>query len=145
MSPRGNYQKGYYEVKNPSKYIGNGRPIFRSSWEFRVMTRFDDSDNIVKWGSESIAIPYIDPNTMKRRRYYIDFVIVLKNKKKYLIEVKPNRQTKPPRKSKNKKQSTYLYEKKMYDTNTAKWAYAKKFCEARGWEFKILTEKNFNF
>ena len=59
--------------------------------------------------------------------------------KKYLIEVKPKRQTKPHVKKTSKK--AYIYEAHEYAKNTAKWKMAKEYCKDRMMEFKILTEK----
>ena len=145
VNPKTNFRKGPYTVKNRSKYIGKKTPFARSSWEFEYMRYLDEHEFVAGWGSECVAIPYYDPIRETTRNYFTDFLVVLKDRRRILIEIKPHNQTKPPRKSKNKKKSTMLYESKMYDTNQAKWAYANRFCEARGWEFKIITEKNFNF
>ena len=61
------------------------------------------------------------------------------NIKEYIIEVKPKRQTKPPKRGKNRRR--YLYEQFTWTKNQAKWAAAKRYCEKRNWEFKIVTEK----
>ena len=29
-----------------------------------------------------------------------------------------------------------------YETNLAKWKYAREYCKQRGWKFLILTEKD---
>lgn len=109
------------------------------------MRYLDNSDNVVRWGSESISIPYRQPNSLRKRNYFVDFIVVLKNGRRLLIEIKPHAQTKPPVNSKNKKRSTMLYEEKMYKTNQAKWSAAQQYCESRGWEFRVITEKNFKF
>ena len=59
--------------------------------------------------------------------------------KKYLIEIKPKRQTKPPVKKSSKK--AYIYEAHEYAKNQAKWKMAKEFCADRQWVFKVVTEK----
>ena len=61
--------------------------------------------------------------------------------KRYVIEVKPYKQTIPPTKTKNKKSQTYISEVKTYAINDAKWKAAREFCEDRMLEFKIITEK----
>ena len=53
---------GKYTPKNPSKYYGDPTKItYRSLWERKCMLIFDDNPNILKWGSEEIAIPYMSP------------------------------------------------------------------------------------
>jgi hypothetical protein len=145
INPKSNFNKGVYNIKNKSKYIGKNTPVYRSEWERVYMGYLDNSDVVVRWGSESIAIPYRDPHTLKMRKYYIDFVVVLRSGRRILVEIKPFSQTKPPRKTKNKKRSTIIYEERMYKNNQAKWSSAVKYCQSRGWEFKVITEKNFKF
>lgn len=60
--------------------------------------------------------------------------------KTYIIEIKPEKQTKPPKKGR-KKTSTYLNEVATYEKNLSKWNQAKQFCESNNIIFKILTEK----
>ena len=57
-----------------------------------------------------------------------------------MIEVKPAKQTQPPKKKKNVTKS-YLYECKTYAVNQAKWAAAYEWCKDRKIEFKIVTEQ----
>ena len=54
-------------------------------------------------------------------------------------EVKPYKETKEPRVSR-KITKKYIREVTTYGTNRAKWVAATKFCEDKGWEFKIITE-----
>jgi mannose-6-phosphate isomerase class I len=60
--------------------------------------------------------------------------------KKYIIEVKPKKQTNPPVK-KSRVTKTYLYEMKTYAVNQAKWKAAQEFCKDNGMQFKIVTEE----
>ena len=89
-------------------------------------------------------IKYISPVDNRTHRYYPDFLIKVKESngaiKTYVIEVKPKKQTRPPKKKKKVTQS-YLYECKTYAVNTAKWAAAREFCNDRKIEFKIITEQ----
>lgn len=66
--------------------------------------------------------------------------------KKFLVEVKPSKQTVKPQQDTNskKQKKNILYEQLMYIQNTAKWEAAKKWCRDRGYEFTILTEKELN-
>ena len=50
--------KGFYKLKNPNKYNGSHPIIFRSSWEYSVMKWLDENLNILKWGSETVIVPY---------------------------------------------------------------------------------------
>ena len=61
--------------------------------------------------------------------------------KKYIIEIKPNRQTKPPAKPKDKQRVIYV---KHMNTQRikAKWEAADEWCKDRGYEFKVFTEKS---
>ena len=138
-------KKGYYRPKNPKKYKGDYKNIiFRSSWEEKFMKYCDTKQYILEWGSEEYVIPYRDPTSGKVRRYFPDFYIKVKESngkiKKYIIEIKPARQTKEP-KIQKKKTRGYIYEVYTYAKNQAKWEAAKDFCDNRLWEFKILTER----
>ena len=107
------------------------------------MVYCDLNENIIEWGSEEIALPYRSPIDRKIHRYFPDFYIKVKESngsiKKYLIEIKPKRQTTPPPKPKRQTKK-YLYEAYEYAKNQAKWAAAEEFCKDRMWEFKVITE-----
>ena len=105
--------KGKYKPKNPQKYKGNPENIiYRSLWERKVMVWLDKSPNIVWWTSEELAITYFNPVDKNLHKYYPDFVFLQKTNEKdtktVMLEVKPKKQTKPPRKSSKKSNSTYL-------------------------------------
>ena len=61
--------------------------------------------------------------------------------KKYLVEVKPYKQTVQPQTQPGKHGKTLLYEQLTFIQNQAKWAAARKWCKERGYEFTILTER----
>ena len=137
--------KGRYNPKHPKKYKGDHHNIvYRSLWERKFMVYCDNSDNILEWGSEEIIIPYLSPWDGKLHRYFPDFYIKVKqasgNIKKFIIEVKPKKQTKPP-KPVSRKTRRWLNEVKTYSINEAKWKHAKEWCENNNMEFKILTEE----
>ena len=137
-------KKSLYKPKNPKKYKGNiNNIICRSSWETKFCGYCDLNENIIQWGSEEFFIPYLAPDG-KTRRYFPDFIIKVKENsgeiKTYVIEVKPFKQTKPPRKRK-KVTPSYLYECKAYATNQAKWQAANEWCKDKRIEFKIITER----
>lgn len=141
--------QGRYRLKNPEKYNGNkGDITYRSSWEKKCMIWLDNHPAVIEWSSEEIKIPYLSPVDNKYHRYFPDFYVVLVNKqgerKTYIWEVKPEKQTRPPKKPKRKTKQ-YLKEVQTWGINEAKWNAAIKYCEERGWEFKILTEENIGF
>lgn len=137
--------KGYFKPKNSKKYKGNPTNIiYRSSWELKLMMRLDEDPNIISWGSEEIVIPYRSPLDNKIHRYFVDFIVTKINKQgikeTVLIEVKPAKQTKPPKVQKNITRK-YITEVKTWGVNEAKWKAAKEYCDDRKWKFYIFTEK----
>jgi hypothetical protein len=136
--------KGKYQPSNPKKYKGDPTNIiYRSLWERKFMVYCDSNQNILEWGSEELALPYRSPIDNKIHRYFPDFYIKVKEStgqiKKYLIEIKPKKQTIEPIPQKRKTKG-YIYEVYEYAKNQAKWKAAQEFCEDRQWEFKVLTE-----
>lgn len=135
----------HFTPKNLDKYVGKHFPVTRSSWERDFCAFCDANPNILKWSSEEIEIPYFDLSSSKQRRYFPDFWMKLKNKegeiKTYLIEIKPSKETKPPRSTARKNKKSYLYEQLTYIRNSSKWEAARAFCAKRGWEFRLITEK----
>ena len=99
----------------------------------------DKNSNILEWGSEETIIPYRSPLDQRIHRYFPDFYVKIANKK-YLIEVKPFRQTKEP-KTQKKITKTYIREVVTWSVNSAKWKAATEFCKDHNWEFMIITEK----
>jgi uncharacterized membrane protein len=137
---------GKYKPTNPKKYIGDPtKIIYRSSWERKMMRYFDASFAVLKWSSEEIQIPYFSPRYNQIRKYFPDFVIYAKTKddktKIIMIEVKPQRQTIPPKVPKRKTKK-YFAECMVYAVNIAKWKAAAAFCKAKGWEWRIMTEND---
>ena len=107
----------------------------------------DGHDNVIRWSSEEVVIPYRSPIDGKRHRYFPDFYVeqINTNSKidKILIEVKPKYQTVPPtaQTTKTKKPTKrYINEVKTWGVNQAKWEAAEEFCKDRGWKFRIFTE-----
>lgn len=139
---------GKFRPKNPRKYKGDPRlVIYRSLWELKFMKWCDDHDNVLEWGSEEIVVPYRSPLDGRIHRYFVDFYIKIRNKnntiKKYLIEVKPKKQTVQPKVPK-RKTPRYLNEVSTYVVNQAKWEAAREWCADRRLEFLILTEEHLN-
>ncbi len=134
------FAKGKYTLKNPEKYIGNGTPTYRSSWELAVMRTFDTNPAILKWASESIKIPYRNPFTGYNTVYVPDFFIVYidANGKQHseLLEIKPEKQTFFEKTGKNQ------YNKVQYVLNMAKWAAAEAWCKSKGIRFRVVNESD---
>lgn len=109
------------------------------------MIKLDKSDRVVKWGSEPIKIYYINPLDGKPHRYYPDFYVELSNGSKYILEIKPYKESITPKSNtktgRARPRKTVLKEHLTYRKNRAKWKYAEAFCKKRGVIFQVITEK----
>ena len=137
--------KGKFSPKNPNKYKGDPTNIiFRSLWERKLMVYLDENKAIVQWSSEEIAIPYRSPLDNRIHRYFPDFYVKAVdangNLKEMLLEVKPKKETIEPKKKKRVTKQ-YITEVTTWGKNQAKWKAAEDYCSDRGWEFKLITEK----
>ena len=137
--------RGKYYPSFPRKYKGDPTNIiYRSLWERKFMVYCDKNTKILEWGSEEIALPYISPHDSRVHRYFPDFYIKVQANtgkiKRYLIEVKPLKQTTKPKKPKRQTKG-YIREAFEYARNQAKWKAAREYCADRMWEFKVITEK----
>lgn len=137
--------KGKFKPLNTQKYKGDVlNIIYRSLWERTFMIYCDTNENVIEWESEEKFIFYRSPLDGKTHRYYPDFLIKVKESdgtiKKYMIEIKPLKQTVPPPKPKRQTKK-YISEVYEYAKNQSKWAAAKEWCADRGYEFKVLSEK----
>lgn len=140
--------KGKYKPKFPEKYKGDvSCIIYRSLWERKYMVYCDTSEEILEWSSEEKCIGYRSPIDGNYRRYFPDFIIKKRDPdgsiKKYVIEIKPYKQTIPPPKPKRQTKK-YINEVYTHATNQAKWSAAREWCADRGYEFQVLTEKELN-
>ena len=137
--------RGKYYPSFPRKYKGDPTNIiYRSLWERKFMVYCDKNTKILEWGSEEIALPYISPHDSCVHRYFPDFYIKVQENtgkiKRYLIEVKPLKQTTKPKRPKRQTKG-YIREAFEYARNQAKWKAAREYCADRMWEFKVITEK----
>ena len=137
--------KSKYTPVYPHKYKGNSKMIIcRSSLERKFCQWCDMNNSIISWASEEFSIPYVSPKDNRVHKYYPDYLIKVKEKndmiKTYVVEVKPYKQTRPP-KQRSRKTKSYLTECVTYAINQAKWKAAKEFCEDHRIEFKVVTEK----
>lgn len=135
--------KSLYTPLNPSKYLGDPDNIIcRSSWERGFAKYCDTTPGVIRWASEELFIPYVSPLDGQIHRYFPDFVMEIKTLagvKKFVVEIKPFRQTKPP--EPRRKTKKFLMEAATFAVNQAKWQAAKEFCDTQGWTFLVLTEK----
>jgi len=139
-------EHNFFNVANKSKFLGSSNPIYRSSWEKRIMTFCDINERVKRWGYEYVTIPYYGGDG-KQHRYIIDFYIeILDNSnklRKCLVEVKPMKDSvkpKPPKVNNRKAMFRYIYELNTFKKNTNKWNAARMFCESKNLEFHVLTE-----
>lgn len=133
------YAQGIYEVRNPQKYVGNGKPKYRSGWEMTFFMFCDNNPSVLQWASEAIQIPYRNPLTGKQTIYIPDVFIVYKNKSGKtvgeVVEIKPKKQAFITE-AKTKK------DKLAVALNTAKWQAANAWCKSKGLKFRVVTESD---
>lgn len=132
------WAQGIYEVQNPQKYVGKGKPRYRSGWELTFMRFCDSNDKIVNWASEAISIPYRNPFTGKQTVYIPDFFIVYQDRAgrvvSEVVEIKPKKQTVIEEKI------TSARDRMAVALNHAKWQAAQAYCKRIGVTFRVITE-----
>lgn len=149
LKPRrsGKIQQGYYNPKNPNKYIGDlSKIIYRSSWEFKFLRLCDESPNIVRYSSEPISIPYLSPIDKRVHKYYIDFYVEQKcsdgQVQRWFIEVKPAKHTKMPKKPKKesvKSLGNYVSAVKRFLVNREKFKAARNYAKQQNMMFGVIS------
>jgi hypothetical protein len=102
------------------------------------MIYLDNHPDILQWNSEEIVIPYRSPVDGMMHRYFPDFLVKTKDVT-MIIEIKPKKQTIPPKKPK-KVSRQYLNEVMTWGVNEAKWKAAQEYCKDRLWQFRVFTE-----
>lgn len=139
----GKTKQGYFSIKESKKYFGKGPVIYRSSWEYKFCVWAERNTSVKRWSSEPVSIKYFDSYNQRYSNYYPDFLVELTDGTKILIEVKPRKHlikpTKPKRKTK-KAVENYLYTLEQYTKNMCKFQAALKYCENKGWKFRIADE-----
>jgi hypothetical protein len=137
------WAQGIYELKNPQKYIGKGKPRYRSGWELTFFMFCDNNDKVLQWASESIHIPYRNPLTGKQTIYVPDVFIVYQDKTgrttAELVEIKPSKQTNLQEAGKSRRDQAAVI------VNQAKWKSASEWCKKMGIRFRIITENEMFF
>jgi len=133
--------RGKYRPKNPSKYDGDHTKVtYRSSWERAVFKWLDENQNVKKWSSEEVIIPYRCKTDNKVHRYFVDLKVTFNNGQTYLIEIKPEKETKEP-KIRQRKTPAYIKEVMTYVKNISKWDAADEYAKDRGCIFEVWTER----
>ncbi len=131
--------KGKYKIKKPEKYDGDHtQVIYRSHWEKWAFKWCEDQDDIKSWSSEETVIPYISAVDNKYHRYFVDLKLNMKDGRTILVEIKPDKQTKPPKGKRRTKR--FISESLEYVKNKCKWEAAQEYCLDKGWHFQIWTE-----
>lgn len=131
------WAQGVYEVINPDKYVGKGKPRYRSGWEHSFMRFCDLNDHILQWASEALTIPYRHPLTGKGTVYVPDFLITYRTRdntvRAELIEIKPKKQSVVESKMTSR-------DRAVVAVNYAKWDAATKWARRNGMTFRVITE-----
>ena len=139
------YKQGFFKPRNPKKYRGDPTNIvYRSGWERKVMQNLDENSSVLSWSSEEVIIPYVSPVDGRTHRYFVDFYVEAiqldGTVKTMLLEVKPRAQTIEPQVPK-RRTKRFINEVVTWGVNQAKWKAAEDYCRYKGWEFKLITEK----
>lgn len=132
-----NFRQGFYQIKNPQKYVGVGRPKYRSGWEMTFMMFLDNNDHVLQWVSEGVSIPYRNPITGKQSMYVPDFIVTYRGRdntmRAEMIEIKPKKQSLIEERQSQR-------DRAQVAINYAKWEQAVKWCKRNGLTFRVINE-----
>ena len=134
--------KGKYTIKHKDKYLGDPtKVVYRSLWERQAFKWCENSPRVKKWNSEEIVVPYKCKTDNILHRYYVDLLVEFDNRDIVLVEIKPKKETLPPKPGKQGiKGRRYISESLTYVRNMNKWKAADNFAKDRGWQFQVWTE-----
>jgi hypothetical protein len=133
--------KGRYKIKNPDKYLGNPtNVIFRSLWERNTFRWCENNPKVRAWSSEEIVVPYKCKVDNKLHRYFVDLSVEMNNGQTILVEIKPKKETLPPKQPKRKTKK-FLNEVITFSKNQDKWEAADQYARHKGWKFQVWTEE----
>lgn len=136
--------KGRYKIKNPDKYLGNPtNVIFRSLWERNAFRWCENNPKVRAWSSEEIVVPYKCKVDNKLHRYFVDLYVEMNNGQTILVEIKPKKETLPPKQPKRKTKK-FLNEVITFSKNQDKWEAADQYARHKGWKFQVWTEETLN-
>ena len=136
-SKKSRYNQGYINPTSCKKLFPTmvkQEIIYRSSYEKKFITWLESNKSVKYWGSECLKIPYLYIDG-KMHNYYPDYFIEMVDGSCIVVEIKPHNQTIKPI-----NENCWVY--KEYTKNMCKWRATKEFCDAKGYQFKILTEKS---
>ena len=134
-------QAGRYKIKNPDKYLGNPtNVIFRSLWERNTFRWCENNPKVRAWSSEEIVVPYKCKVDNKLHRYFVDLYVEMNNGQTILVEIKPKKETLPPKQPKRKTKK-FLNEVITFSKNQDKWEAADQYAKHKGWKFQVWTEE----
>lgn len=112
-----NFKSPNFHKNHKSGYFSSskcGQVFFRSSWEERLCIALDGDEDVEAFNLEEFCIDYQDDNLTRYTR--IDFTILKKSGKKYMIEVKP---------------------KSLVDSNSLKIESMRDFSNKNGYAFSV--------
>ena len=153
------YHQGLFTPGNKDKVIklnSQSGLYYRSGLEQKMMIYLDNNEKIINWGAEHLRIPYTKTEWVSENQdyktsehtYYPDFYYELRREdgsiSKVVAEVKPYSETIEPKLNPNptaKQMKNFEYALKMYNKNLSKWTYMIEYCQRKGFEFIIITEK----
>jgi len=139
----GKFANGFYQLKNPEKYVGKKTPHYRSSWEFAVMAMCDNNPSILQWANEAIHVNYRNPFTGKNTIYVPDFFVTFIDASGQthgeIWEIKPSKETSLQEAGRSPKAQAAAI------LNLAKWEACRAFCKAHNLSFRIITERDLFF
>lgn len=131
---------GRYKVKNFAKYEGDPDKVtYRSSWEKACFVWCDQNPSVKKWSSEEVVVPYLWDIDKRMHRYFVDLKVTFNDGKTILVEIKPEKETAPPKRPDKSKR--YIGEAMTYVKNMNKWEAANSYAKDRGWDFQVWTEE----
>ena len=132
------FRQGIYKPINALKYVGNKLPVYRSGYELKFMRWADANPNVLKWGSETVRIPYLSPIDGKLHSYSPDCIVMYRDGsgevKAEMVEIKPKKQ------SLIESRVTSAKDRAIVALNHAKWAAAMAWCKNQGLTFRVITE-----
>lgn len=96
-----------------------GKIHVKSSWEKKHALMLDEDKDVLNFQYEAICIRYNYKG--KKKNYYPDFLVRMKNGDIIMHEVKPKKLM-------------------SYGRNKPKAASGRRFCRKMGWKYKIITE-----
>lgn len=132
--------RGKFSPKNPDKYRGDVMNIvYRSLWERQFFRWLDEQSFVKSWSSEEVVVPYRCKTDGQIHRYFVDVKFEFQDGRIMLIEIKPKKETVPPR-NPGRKTRRFITEVMTYAKNISKWEAAKAYAKDRGWIFEVWDE-----